>query len=106
MEKITTIAGGDEIVQAYLGAPEAPGHVQKVKKQLAGFLRVEDILPGESRRITIPITERELSYWDILAPITECADGTKGKWILSKGGREVMVGSASDRILYSKTVNL
>ena len=46
------------------------------------------------------------SYWDILAPITECADGTKGKWILSKGGREIMVGSASDRILYSKTVNL
>ena len=60
MEKITTIAGGDEIVQVHLGAPEAPGHVQKVKKQLAGFLRVEDILPGESRRITIPITEREL----------------------------------------------
>lgn len=95
---------GDEIVQVYLGQAQVPAYAQSPKKQLSAFLRVEDIQPGEHRKVTLTIGERQLSYWDILQPLQERADGTKDKWVLATGRRDVMIGSSSDRILYTKTV--
>ena len=55
---------GDEVAQVYLGAAEVPNGVQMAEKQLAGFARVEDLQPGESREVSISISQRSLSYWN------------------------------------------
>ena len=66
-------------MQVYLGKAEVPPYVQMAEKQLAGYLRVKDLAPGETRRITIPIDERSLYYWDIAYPLQNRPDGTKDK---------------------------
>ncbi len=97
---------GDEIVQVYLGAAEVPEGVQMAEKQLAAFARVEDIEPGESKTATMQINERMLSYWDASLELIEREDGTKDKWVLATGDRDVMVGSSSDNLLYTETVTI
>ncbi len=97
---------GDEIVQVYLGAAEVPEGVQMVEKQLAAFARVEDIEPGESKTATMQISERMLSYWDSSLELIEREDGTKDKWVLATGDRDVMIGSSSDNLTYTETVTI
>ncbi|MCR5272102.1 MAG: glycoside hydrolase family 3 C-terminal domain-containing protein [Lachnospiraceae bacterium] len=86
---------GDEIVQVYLGKAEVPNHIQMAEKQLAGFMRVRDLVPGEMRHITIEIDERGLSYWDPCAPMITREDNTKDKWVRAVGRRKVLVGASS-----------
>ena len=95
---------GDEIVQVYLGQAQVPGYAQSPKKQLAAFLRVEDLQPGEARPVVLRVQERELSYWDIMAPLTERSDGTRDKWVLAEGERTVMIGASSEDIRYTQTI--
>ena len=97
---------GDEIVQVYLGQAQVPDYAQSPKKQLAAFLRVEDLQPGECRAVTLHVGPRELSYWDILQPLQQRPDGTKDKWVIARGPRTVMIGSASNRIHHQETVVL
>lgn len=97
---------GDEIVQAYLGEAEVPEGVQTVEKQLAAFARVEDIQPGESKIAEMTIDERMLSYWDESLELIEREDGTKDKWVLATGERDVMIGSSSDNLTYTETVTI
>lgn len=97
---------GDEIVQVYLGEAQVPEYAQSPKMQLSAFQRVEDIAPGESRPVSLRIRQRELSYWDIMVPVAAQPDGSQGKWVLAKGPREVMVGSASDSILFRQSVEV
>ncbi len=97
---------GDEIVQVYLGAAEVPEGVQMAEKQLAAFARIEDIEPGESKTATMQINERMLSYWDASLELIEREDGTKDKWVLATGDRDVMIGSSSDNLLYTQTVTI
>lgn len=102
----TGAMAGDEVVQVYLGPGRGPDYVQFAKKQLAGFLRVRDIQPGEARTVTVSVPERMLCYWDIKRQLTERADGTKDKWVLAAGARTVMVGAASDDIRQSLSINI
>ncbi|SDI78823.1 Fibronectin type III-like domain-containing protein [Pseudobutyrivibrio sp. 49] len=55
---------GSDVAQIYLGAPVSRDGidegVQFVKYQLAGFQRVEDLEPGESREVTIHVSERTI----------------------------------------------
>lgn len=95
---------GDEIVQVYLGKAIVPEYARSPKKQLAAFLRVEDIRPGEKRHISLQVSVRELCYWDIQVPLTARPDGTKDKWTLAKGPREVMIGASSDDIRYTVSI--
>jgi len=97
---------GDEIVQVYLGQAQVPEYAQSPKKQLAAFLRVEEILPGETRVVKLCVRERELCYWDVQAPLTVRPDGTRDKWVLAKGPREVMIGASSEDIRYTCKVVL
>ena len=53
---------GATVPQVYLGFPDAT--VDRCVRELKAFLRVE-LDPGESRSITIDLTRRDLSYWDI-----------------------------------------
>ena len=98
---------GSEIVQAYLGASkDAPASVQQAKKQLCAFARVEDLEPGESREVTLTVDERILSYWDSSLDFIEREDGTKDKWVLGTGIREIMVGSSSDTITWRGEIDV
>lgn len=98
---------GDEIVQVYIGAAQnVPEHVQQAEKQLCAFARVEDIEPGESKTVTMTINERMLSYWDSELELTQREDGTKDKWVLAEGEREIMAGPSSDNLMLTTTVSI
>ena len=74
---------GAEAVQLYLGPP-TPAPLPMVPKSLAGFELV-DLQPGQSKRVTIRLGTRELSYWS-----TERHD-----WAVAAGERTVFVGGQS-----------
>lgn len=74
---------GTEVAQLYLGPPKS-APVAMAPKQLAGFARVE-LDPGASRRVTLHLGARELSYW---------AAREKG-WRVARGLRPLMVGASS-----------
>ena len=94
----TGAVSGDEIVQVYLGAADAPAHLQMAEKQLCGFVRINSLLPGESRTVTIPLYPRMFSSWDPALPLTPQPDGTNGKWHLHTGKRPVYIGASSKDI--------
>jgi beta-glucosidase len=84
---------GAEVAQVYLGPPDnAP--VPMVAKALAGFERVE-LGPGQSRRVTVHIGARELSYWS-----TERHD-----WVVAAGRRPVYIGASSRDIRQRMTAS-
>ncbi|KAH6638223.1 beta-glucosidase-like protein [Boeremia exigua] len=70
---------GHEVVQLYLGIPNAP------ERQLRGFERVGILQPGESREVVIALDRRDLSVWSVEAQ----------KWELQKGTYKVWVGASS-----------
>jgi beta-glucosidase len=85
---------GTEVVQVYLGLP-ATADTPQAPKKLAGFTRVE-LKAGETKHITIPVSGRSLSYWDVK---------TKG-WKLAKGAVNVQIGSSSRDIRLQKKVDI
>lgn len=98
---------GSEVAQLYLGEAEVPEGLQSSKYTLAGFEKVKDLQPGESREITIHVAERELSYWN--SPQEELnvrEDGTKDKWTVATGERTIYVGSSSDNLLLQEDVTI
>lgn len=74
---------GADVPQVYLGPP-ARSPVELPPRSLVGFERVE-LKPGESRRVTVRIAERRLSYWDV----------AHGSWARPQGLRPVYVGASS-----------
>jgi beta-glucosidase len=70
---------GHEVVQLYLGVPNAP------KRQLRGFERVGLLQPGESRVVTFALDRRDLSIWNV---------ESQG-WELQRGSYRVWVGASS-----------
>ena len=75
---------GDEVVQAYLDAPDQrPDSVQFAVRTLAAFQRVT-LRAGEIKRVSLHVQPRALQYWSI-------ADG---KWIRA-GQRQIRVGGCS-----------
>ena len=77
---------GAEVVQLYLALPSTTALPQAPVK-LAGFKRVE-LKPGETKRVSIPVEARSLSYWDIK---------TKS-WKRVAGEINILVGSSSRNI--------
>ncbi|MEU5952730.1 glycoside hydrolase family 3 N-terminal domain-containing protein [Streptomyces sp. NPDC047525] len=74
---------GAEVPQVYVGAPRG-ADVEMAVKTLAAFERVE-LRAGQSRRVTVRVAERQLSYWDT----------DRGRWVRPEGRRAVYVGSSS-----------
>nr|WP_245805391.1 fibronectin type III-like domain-contianing protein [Amycolatopsis australiensis] len=72
---------GAEVAQLYLGFPAGAG---EPPRQLKGFSRVS-LGPGESRRVTIRLDERDFSVWDT----------TSHAWRPVPGGFTVQVGDSS-----------
>jgi beta-glucosidase len=71
---------GDEIVQMYVHDEVAS--LTRPVKELKGFHRVS-LLPGESKKVSIPITKKSLEFWK------------NGKWITEAGEFEIMMGTNS-----------
>ncbi|TGB08552.1 glycoside hydrolase family 3 N-terminal domain-containing protein [Streptomyces sp. MZ04] len=84
---------GAEVPQVYVGAPRG-AEVDMAVKTLAAFDRVE-LRAGESRRVTVRVDERQLSYWD--------TDGAR--WVRPEGRRAVYVGASSRDIRLTGVVS-
>jgi len=84
---------GAEIAQLYVRPLHAP--VARPEKELKGFAKVL-LQPGESRDVTIRLTSKELSFWDV----------NQHGWNAAPGEYELLVGTASNRILLKTKVTL
>lgn len=76
---------GAEVVQLYLRDRESS--VERPKKELKGFQKVF-LQPGEVKKITLNLTQRDLAYWDVATD----------DWRVEPGEFQVMLGTSSDDI--------
>jgi beta-glucosidase len=75
----------DEVVQVYLGAPEAPpAGVDFAVRALADFQRIT-LRPGEAKNVRLHVAPDRLRYWSI-------ADSA---WHVVPGARTVYIGASS-----------
>jgi beta-glucosidase len=92
--KNTGTRDGDEVLQAYLGAPRpAPAGAAFAKRALASFDRVT-LAAGEQRRVQLHIPPERLRYWS----------NRDQAWHDARAGRTVYVGSSSRDLALSKVV--
>jgi beta-glucosidase-like glycosyl hydrolase len=89
---------GDEIAQLYLGEADVPAHIQSAKKQLAGFTRIQNLAPGEKRRVSITIEKKSLCYWNPAINLIKREDGTRDKWEEAYGKRKIYIAASSEDI--------
>jgi hypothetical protein len=76
---------GDEVPQAYLGAPsEPPAGVQFPLRRLVAFDRIH-LTAGETKTVVLHVAPRELQYWSVAT----------GTWVTANGQRTVSVGASS-----------
>ncbi|MCR4792737.1 MAG: glycoside hydrolase family 3 C-terminal domain-containing protein [Lachnospiraceae bacterium] len=89
----------DEVVQIYASAKNS--RVKRAGKQLIGFERVRNIVPGESRIVNFVIPVRELAYYDVVSESLIIEDGdyliTAASSSLDRGMEEIVHVSGSQR---------
>ena len=88
---------GTEVVQMYLGQNRSSaGRPAYGMKQLQGFRRVS-LKPGESAQVSMPISTRAVSVWDVTAaPSTSAGAAPEGgAWAVAEGTFDVSVGPSS-----------
>ncbi|WP_316813420.1 glycoside hydrolase family 3 C-terminal domain-containing protein [Pedobacter heparinus] len=74
---------GDEIVQLYLR--DDVSSLARPIKELKGFKRIS-LRPGETQKVSLPISSRSLEFWK------------DGKWITEAGSFSVMMGPNSEEL--------
>jgi beta-glucosidase len=84
---------GADVPQVYVSA--APGKVERPVKELKGFSKVS-LKPGESKRVSVFLDGRSLSYYDVTAK----------QWRAEPGVFDVLVGHSSDQIELTGKLNL
>ncbi|MCQ2065155.1 MAG: glycoside hydrolase family 3 C-terminal domain-containing protein [Bacteroidaceae bacterium] len=83
----------DEVAQLYVHYTDSK--IERPYKELKAFKRVT-VGAGQTAQVTLEVPVMELRYWD------ESVNG----WVLEGGSIELMIGSASDDIRQSVTVNI
>ncbi len=83
--KNTGTREGADVAQVYVGAMQTK--VPRPEKELKGFVKVS-LRPGETRRVSIILDRRALSYYDINAK----------QWRAEPGDFNVLVGRSSEQI--------
>ncbi|MFD6175770.1 MULTISPECIES: aryl-beta-d-glycosidase [unclassified Isoptericola] len=78
----TGAAAGAEVVQVYVGDPQA--QVQRPERELKAFAKVF-LEPGASQVVTLDLDARDLSYWH---PVLR-------RWVLEGGEFRIGVGASS-----------
>ena len=91
VKNIGKVAGA-EVVQLYLHDKKAS--VDRPIKELKGFDKVF-LQPGETQQISIDLTQRDLSFWDIKT----------NNWLAESGGFEVQLGTSLDNIQLKSEFN-
>ena len=84
---------GAEVPQIYIGYENSK--IDRPIKELKGFTKV-NLLPNESKNITIPVKIEDLQYFD----------DAKNAWALENITYNVYVGSSSKNIKLKETLNL
>ncbi|KOS17064.1 putative beta-glucosidase F [Escovopsis weberi] len=81
---------GKVAVQAYLQFPTAPGSPETPVIQLRDFEKTRELAPGESTTVTLTLTRKDLSVWDVGAQ----------DWRIPAvdGAYKVWLGRASDAL--------
>ncbi|WP_218602366.1 glycoside hydrolase family 3 N-terminal domain-containing protein [Pseudonocardia abyssalis] len=82
---------GREVVQLYVGDPEAS--VARPPAELRGFTKIT-LEPGESRTVSFTLDARDLSFWST----------ARGRWVLEAGEFEIAVGASSRDLRLCRTV--
>ena len=75
---------GIAVPQLYIGMPSPGADVPQPPRQLKGYTKIT-LRPGESRRVTFPLSQRSFAYWNESAKAWKVADGCY----------RIMVGSSS-----------
>ena len=96
IKNIGAVTGG-EVPQMYIGPPSGaaekyPG-IQFAVSVLAGFDSVE-LSRGAARRVSFPVSERQLSFWN----------QTDRSWVLAEGTREVWIGTDAQTAVLRGTI--
>jgi len=99
-EKITVTAqvqntgkvAGAEVVQLYLHDVESS--VERPIKELKGFAKVY-LAAGESKQISISLSKRDLSFWDV----------NTNNWLAEAGEFEVQLGTSLEKIHLKASFN-
>ena len=113
----TSSRAGSEVVQCYV-APRSP-RLARPPKELKGFAKVR-VVPGETATAEIILDDRSFAYWDDGHPDWEgmqervhstvtappSAAGSVRGWRVDPGEYDVLVGTASDRILSRTTITI
>ncbi|CAF5142069.1 unnamed protein product, partial [Rotaria sp. Silwood1] len=68
---------GSEVPQLYLGFPS---EAEEPPKVLRGFERVY-LAAGESKQVSLVLTQKDISYWNVVNQIWTIARGTYTVWI-------------------------
>lgn len=92
--KNTGARKSDEVVQVYGAAPVS--RVKKPIKQLLGFKRVKDVLPGEERQITMEIPISEFRFYDVISK----------RMMVEEGNYQIWAGSSSGDCRQSATIQI
>ncbi|XVQ13682.1 beta-glucosidase family protein [Spirillospora sp. CA-255316] len=80
----TGTRAGVAVPQLYLGLPSPREDVPQPPRQLKGYQKLR-LAPGQSTRVTFPLSTRSLAYWD---------EGA-GAWKVAPGCYKVTVGGSS-----------
>jgi beta-glucosidase len=83
---------GAEVVQLYLH--DKKSSVDRPIKELKGFYKVF-LLPGEHQKISIELSKRDLSFWDVKT----------NNWLAEPGDFEVQLGTSLDNIQLKSVFN-
>jgi beta-glucosidase len=83
--KNTGTRDGADVAQVYVGDPQTK--VPRPAKELKGFVKVS-LRPGETRRVSVMLDSRALSYYDVNAK----------QWRAEPGDFNVLVGRSSEQI--------
>jgi beta-glucosidase len=73
---------GSEVAQLYLSFPEEAAEPPKI---LRGFERIY-IEAGESKTVTLPLTQRDISYWNVI----------NQKWTVASGNYTVSISTSAN----------
>lgn len=80
---------GAEVVQLYLH--DVVASVERPAKELKGFDKVH-LKPGESKKVNISLTKRDLSFWDV----------NRNDWLAESGEFEILLGNSLDNLTLSE----
>ncbi|MBV9491113.1 MAG: glycoside hydrolase family 3 C-terminal domain-containing protein [Verrucomicrobia bacterium] len=84
---------GSEVAQLYVAPPDSP--VPRPPEELKGFVKVF-LRPGETRRLTLDLAEKDLGYFEV----------AQHRWVVAPGPYEVRIGSSSQDLPLRQKVNV